>query len=591
MEAAAQPLLEKKISLRVSNERLDEVLRQIGEKGGFSFAYSPDAIDVQSRVSVNASNQAVRTILTDLFKGTVAFKEKRKYIILKKVAVAETSPPESFLLNGYILDYKTGDPLTNASVYEPTTLASTVSNQYGYYKIRLPTAPTQLQLEIRKEGYLARTVDVRSRRDNTLLTLELTADTLMALTPTTPRTLARRDSAKSTLEYPQVVLAPVPPPATKVPVPQKYPDTTQQQKNYAPRTFQEHLLKVRDGLVYAFSSTRQAIHTENITDTLYRTFQASIIPFIGTNQQLSGNVINTFSLNLVAGYSLGVDALEVGLGLNMVRWNVRGAQLAGLGNVVGRDVDGAQLAGFGNITIGSLNGMQAAGTFNITAEDVTGVQIASAGNAAGRNLRGWQVSGGLNYARTVLSGHQLGFINYADSSATTPFGYLSFIRKNGYRRFEISTDELHYFSTTFKTGVPAFYNIFILSFNAFAPGKPLGSLGYGLGTARLLGRPRPRSWMLNADLTGSRLAIQRRFLRQERVHHYRLAVALEKKLTSRMALSLGPTFNLLRSPYRGLVASEQPWIEPLWVGQPSGSRRTYFWLGAQLSLRWCNKTF
>ena len=54
------------------------------------------------------------------------------------------------------------------------------------------------------------------------------------------------------------------------------------------------------------------------------------------------------------------------------------------------------------------------------------------------DLRGWQISGGVNIANRVLSGHQLGFVNYADSTAKVPFGFLSYVRLNGYRRLELA---------------------------------------------------------------------------------------------------------------------------------------------------------
>ena len=46
-------------------------------------------------------------------------------------------------------------------------------------------------------------------------------------------------------------------------------------------------------------------NVENIRDTLYREIQISLLPFVGTNGAMSGNVINDFSINMFGGYSLG----------------------------------------------------------------------------------------------------------------------------------------------------------------------------------------------------------------------------------------------------------------------------------------------
>jgi hypothetical protein len=46
---SAQELLEKRISIKVTNQPLDETLQKIGDLGDFSFSYSPDMIDVKKR--------------------------------------------------------------------------------------------------------------------------------------------------------------------------------------------------------------------------------------------------------------------------------------------------------------------------------------------------------------------------------------------------------------------------------------------------------------------------------------------------------------------------------------------------------------
>lgn len=582
--AQSASILESRITLRVTNERLDEVLRQISAKGGFSFSYSPDVIDISSRVSLNATNLSVREILNSLFAGTVSFKERRRYIILQKVVASSEKKAESFYLNGYVTDRLTGAKLPDASIYEPGTLVSTVSNQYGYYKIRLPAKSEKLHLEIRKEAYAGRSVAIVDRQD-TFLTIALAPDTVRAMPTPTPRIVNRPDSSIQAS------------PRIKIPVivrvePPSLPDTLTPIHRKERMPLDQTLATIRDGLVFALSTAKQAIHTENIGDTLYRPFQASLLPFIGTNQQLSGNVINDVSINLLAGYSLGVNLVEVGLGFNVVRWDVNGLQAAGIANLVGRQVNGVQVAGIANMAIGSMHGVQASAIINLTAEDSRGLQI-SAVNVTGRDLHGWQIASGLNVARTVHRGHQIGFVNYADSSATTPFGYFSFVRLNGYRRFELTTDELHYANLTFKTGVRKLYNIFTFGTSGFAPHKPLGSIGYGVGIARYLGRRRPGdvpNWMLDLNFVASRVALEKKLLKAPYAIHPRLSLNLERRISPRLALSVGPTFNLFFSPYTGLLRGDKTSLPSINVTMDAkGEGSAYAWIGFQAGLRLCNR--
>lgn len=570
----AQEFLERKISIRISNQSIDEVLQQIGNLGGFSFSYSPDVIDTRSRVSLNVTNKSVREILNELFKGKVAFKQKHRYIILQKSQKTEDEAPADFNLNGYIIDKNTGDKLANASIYEPVTLASTISNQFGYYKINLPTAPASIRLEIRKEQYVGKTVII-SNRKNTYLPITLNPDTLKALSTRKLTIKIKPDSPNNPkIEIPQFDYTTT----TYV-----SPDTiiekdTIQFKGKLRETYQ----RVKKDFSLAFASAKQAINTRNITDTLYRPVQTSILPFLSTNRELSGNVVNDYSFNVFAGYSLGTNVLEIGGLINADRGHVKGVQLAGIANVVGHNVSGFQYATALNIVMGNVKGFQYSTLLNFTAGNFNGVQLAGVGNVLLGNLNGWQISGAYNFAKTVKKGHQLSVFNYADSSATTPIGFLSYVRKNGYRRYEISTDEFNYFNTSFKTGVNAFYNIFTLGFNGMIDNKPLGSIGYGLGTAgRIGGR-----WMWNIDLTANLVAMNKDFDSNSAAGLFRLNTSIERNLGNRLSIAFGPSINILTENKEGIVKDHRYSLSTIWLGgKPDGTQKNYKWIGFQVAIR------
>ncbi|MCF2486933.1 STN and carboxypeptidase regulatory-like domain-containing protein [Dyadobacter sp. CY347] len=591
--ASAQDLLEKRISLNITNRPLDETLQKIGDLAGFSFSYSPDMVDVKGRVSIQANNLSVREILTSLFKDKVSFKERRRYIILQKIEVPKDEKPENFNLNGYIIDNKTGQKLANASIYESATLASAVSNQYGYYKIRLPVSLAAVRLEVRKEDYIGKTISVASREDK-YLQIKLNPDTLKLLSRKAPRAVFIKDSLHHKVAIPQFEIVSEPAFETDTVIAQEASNQAASRAGSRPEfnltkdpeKFKTTYRKVQSSFVSAFASAKQAIHTRNIQDTLYHPFQASILPFLGTNHELSGNIINDYSINLIAGYSLGVNKLEVGGLLNVVRGNVNGFQLAGFSNIVGRDVSGFQYANVLNITLGSVHGFQGTNFINYIGRNLRGFQFAGVGNVVVGTLEGYQLSAGYNYANTVRSGHQIGFVNYADSSATTPFGIFSFVRTNGYRRYEFSTDEFNYFNTAFKTGVSAFYNIFSLGTNGLVDDKPLVTLGYGFGTSQNLGK----GWGINADLTGHLVVFKDEPLEDVETGLFKASIAIEKKLGRQFALFAGPSVNLLTGHHSGLIDTEKSkGLSPIWLGgKPDDSRKTYGWVGVQAGIRFCN---
>ena len=332
----------------------------------------------------------------------------------------------------------------------------------------------------------------------------------------------------------------------------------------------------------AFASAKQAINTRNITDTLYRPVQTSILPFMSTNRELSGNVVNDYSFNVFAGYSLGTNVLEIGGLINADRGNVKGVQLAGIANVVGHNVSGFQYATALNIVMGNVRGFQYSTLLNFTAGNFNGVQLAGVGNVLLGNLNGWQISGAYNFAKTVKKGHQLSVFNYADSSATTPIGFLSYVRKNGYRRYEISTDEFNYFNTSFKTGVSAFYNIFTVGFNGMIDNKPLGSIGFGFGTAGRIAK----GWMWNIDLTANLVAMNKDFDSNTAAGLFRLNTSIERNLGNRLSIALGPSVNIITENKEGNAKDHRYSLSTIWLGgKPDETRKNYKWIGFQIAIR------
>ncbi len=173
----------------------------------------------------------------------------------------------------------------------------------------------------------------------------------------------------------------------------------------------------------------QTANIENIQDTLYRTIQVSLVPFIGTNHTLSGNVINEYSFNIFGGYALGVEKLEIGTFFNIDRGDVKGMQYAGFFNAVGgktygcssgfvnldRDsVKGAELAGLINLSLNGTENFSAAGLLNVTHRDSRGTHLAGLANVAIGNQKGVHLAGLFNFSTQATTPFQgAGLFNFA----------------------------------------------------------------------------------------------------------------------------------------------------------------------------------
>jgi hypothetical protein len=279
-------------------------------------------------------------------------------------------------------------------------------------------------------------------------------------------------------------------------------------------------------LTFLFLCASLEAQTDSIKSTT-QPFQMSFIPPMSTNGIANQNSTNHLSINIVAGYSGGLEGIEMGGLANVIKQDAKGVQLSGFTNVVGGKVEGVQLSGFANINKGStrgiqmagfinmvndsssgiqssgfaninngsfsgwqnagfvnlnqgkLQGVQTAGFTNVTADSIDGVQasgfynqtngsingVQAAGfmNLCNETLEGIQASGFLNVTKR-LRGLQIGFLNIADTlEKGTPIGFLSFIRKGGFKAVEITANETFPMGIQLKTGSDIFYNIFTLS--------------------------------------------------------------------------------------------------------------------------------
>jgi hypothetical protein len=118
------------------------------------------------------------------------------------------------------------------------------------------------------------------------------------------------------------------------------------------------------------------------------------------------NPIKRVSLNLLVGSSGGIDGIELGGGINVVRGDVRGMQIAIFGNVLGGSVSGLQITGGANMIGGNVRQVQLAGITNLVDGNVSAVQAAGFVNIAGGDAAHFQAAGIANAVTGEVRGLQ-----------------------------------------------------------------------------------------------------------------------------------------------------------------------------------------
>lgn len=550
------PILERKISLKISNQKLGYVLDVISETAGFNFSYANQIINANQTVTIYADNRTVKEILDQLFKQQITYQQIGNHLVLQIKMVAKiakqssTSHPTKyqFLVSGYIRDAQTGAPITNVSIYERQSLTSAFSGDYGYYKINITSKSPEIKL------YFSHSEHIDT---NSILTFENNGVWVYNVNLVNKKSLIEEEI--ETIDTSRLITF-SDSQTTEIPVIKKDEDVVEKSP----------LIKIEDlNIGKWLVSKKLSLNEKNIVDSFERYWQVSFFPPIGSNGKLSSLTINRLSFNLLAGYNGGLNGVEFGGLVNIIRKDVVGVQFGGLSNIVGGDYKGVQFAGVsnqnlgttdgvqfagisnynnlnsratqfagvGNINRGDLDGFQAAGVFNLAAYKTNAVQLAGVVNVA-NEINGGQIAGVINIARKV-KGFQIGLINIADSAEGMTLGLINIIR-NGIHQLEISQNENNMLGLAFRSGTKKLHSILAVN-SEFPIGSRSSLLAYGFGLGSNFKIAKPLN--LNVGILSQQLS--NNFDSENLKLHSRLFVSTEWTFFKGFSVFAGATVNHL----------------------------------------------
>jgi hypothetical protein len=359
IHAGAQPILGKKININLQQSPIQTVFREMEKKGNFVFSYNTTLIPRDSLVSLKATELSVLDALKMLFQNKYQYLENKNFLVitpslrtLQIITKDVTADENTYAISGVIVDEVSGERLMNVSVYEKQSLAATLSDEHGYFKLKIKTGNSKA---------LAITASKIQYKDAVVNFLQ---------------TVAVSDRSRKA-DY--------------------------------QRAAENSMGVEKEGLGRFMIGARQKIQSLNIPDFFAkRPFQISITPGLSTHGLMSSQVVNKFSINLAGGYTAGVKGLEIGGLFNINRFNSKYVQLAGVFNMVGGTMTGFQFAGISNKTLDSVRGVQLAPFLNKAGGTVAGLQLSGLNNEA-HVLKGVQI--GLINVADSSAGASIGLIN------------------------------------------------------------------------------------------------------------------------------------------------------------------------------------
>ncbi len=532
--------LNTRISIKVKDATLPQVLQQLQKKYGYRFSYLNNELPAKTRFSAEISNRPLSEVLDVLLEKTdMGYKQTNGQIIIKK---------------GFP---KNKPKTTTFQELAPPRPEKPVENK-----------PAQT---VKTEAPKPQPVKPQAAKPEAKVANEKTPVTEPEKKPEIPENITVKNT---------------------IPADEKLGDSVTVIKMAGQKvTLLDKLANIRE------KNENLAANADTI---LINDYHFGLIYPISTNGVMAGRFVNKFSAHLLIGTSAGLDGIELSGFGNVERSYVGGVQAAGFFNIAKNSLDltaladtrnegytlngwqfagffnlangnarGAQFGGFMNATNGRINGAQFAGFLNI-ARDVSGVQGAGYMNLA-KNVEGPQLAGFLNIADTVsgmqgagflnvarhVKGTQIAFINVADSVSGVPIGLFSFVNKGGYKHAEFYAAEDFDANFAFKLGVAKFYTFIALG----AELKNENRWGYGFGFGREW--QTARYFKINTDLMAYQVIEESyknfpdEFLGSNYLNlQNKFRVLGTLQIARHLSLFAGPTFNVSVSQFQAANSSE-----------------------------------
>lgn len=162
------------ISLDLREAPLREALEAVKQQSEYSFWYRNEEIDLDKRVSVQATRQNIAHVMQELLKGqNLAYTIDGTHIIIYKSTNRRTDRPvtaQENRISGRVVDEKK-EPIIGANVVIKGTTDGTITDLDGNFTLEVPPHAV---LQVSYIGYISREVPVRTHKS---LSIILTEDT------------------------------------------------------------------------------------------------------------------------------------------------------------------------------------------------------------------------------------------------------------------------------------------------------------------------------------------------------------------------------------------------------------------------------
>ncbi len=154
----------QKLNINVDEVSITDFFEEIQNNSEYVFFYKDDVIDTSYKVSIQAQDATIETVLSKAFsKLPLGYKVKGRQIVIKRknlesTKVASTEVQQIITIKGSLTGESDGMPLMGATVIEKGTSNGTVTDMDGNYSLTVTS--TDAVLEFSYMGFITQEVTV-----------------------------------------------------------------------------------------------------------------------------------------------------------------------------------------------------------------------------------------------------------------------------------------------------------------------------------------------------------------------------------------------------------------------------------------------
>ncbi|HXK81106.1 MAG TPA: hypothetical protein PLO05_02975 [Bacteroidales bacterium] len=347
------------LDISFENIPIESCLIKIENKTGYVFAYNPEKIPEDSIVNRVFNNSSLQNILESILPMNYEFLTQGKHIIIRPIHNKTDKINNQFIYHGKVYNALNSLPIKNVKIIvDNSSIVKTDHN--GYF--RTYSLNPEIQIYIEADSFKDTAINISHFQNEAYIYLPPQDDELNTILKLP---MLRTRSNQSDSLSPNIFV-----------------------KRFVPRS--------------QLNNSKNSLEGNRI-------FQFSLLPGIGSSGLNSNKYKFNNSINILGGYTGGINGYEIGLGFNIVKHNVLGFQYGNLFNYVGGSILGTQFAIGLNIVNENVFGFQTSIISNYT-QHLYGIQFSAISNITTGTSKGVQIAGISNISTDSLNGYQVSLI-------------------------------------------------------------------------------------------------------------------------------------------------------------------------------------